>query len=279
MSQMLTKEGTVSQKPSFKYTKSEKQTLENALKFDSLNNVLFPDTAKKFDASETVFLREQLTEMLKPIIEMWIPDYTARTVFPVRSMGAYGLDTVKYAEETWTGRALQAGKKQSGMPMVGESVNPTYVPVKHFELGADFSIYELRNAIYANYPLQAKKLEHAKTGQELALNDCVWGISPNSEDSVIPGLANQTSKLILSGDNSALANFNILDNAKTGTEIYDFIMAVISAPFAYTKKIMSQPDTLCLAPDQYNKVTSKRIGLTLGDTVAHQLKELFHVLN
>jgi hypothetical protein len=268
---VLTKDGFIETKAPKIYNKSDLNMLNHVLKFDSLENVFFPEKVGllKTDSNESNFLRDSLTGVIKQVIQKWYPDYSARSLFPfVRRLGK-GYDAVRYDENDSTGRARLAGKNKTGMPLVEDSLTPNYSAVYKMELGAKYTLYELENSILFGESISARKLMNTKDGHELAVNECAFGISLEDDEKNIPGLLNQTSKLILEADASALADVDIY--TETPQNNYDWLVSVINCIYEFTKKKSSIPNTLAMPIEAFNFLNTQRMNNLTGETVLSEI--------
>lgn len=248
-------------KPKIVYSPKEKQIFNNTMKFDSLMSLISPDGNKliaKYDSNESLFLRDQLSVIIKNVIDTWYPDFNARNMFPVNNLGTPGATTVKYIEKDFTGRARIAGSKTTGMPLIGASRNPVYSPVYHSEVGAMYDYYELQSALLSNTPLQSEYLEATKKAQENAFNDIAFGIGKHEDEQQIPGLFNQLDKMIT---NDKLATRpELVDNlidvnllTCTAKEFYDFLCTIADVPHTYWNNNSAITDTVALPIAQANR--------------------------
>lgn len=276
VSGVLTKDGFApTPKPKLKYDAKDVALLNHVLKFDSLNGMFLPQSMNiidfKTDSVPSNFMRDSLTFLIKEVMTTWYPDYNARSLLPFVKKGSAGYDLTRYTEKEWTGRAKQAGKKSTGMKMVESSVKPVYKENYKMEVGAEYSIYELENAILMQESIQADKLMNTKDSHELALNECAFGISQEPEDAGIPGLLNQPDMTITDADYATtLADVDIY--SETATNNYDWLVGVINTPHEFTKKARAIPDTLGMPIEAVNFLNAQRMNNIDGSTV---LSEIF----
>lgn len=264
-------------KPNVTYSPQEIATIKNATKFDGLTNLTDPTTSKKliekYDSQESIFLRDQLTVTIQNVIDTWYPELSARKMFPFRSMGIVGMQSVRFIEKNWNGRARAAGSQKTGMPTIGLSKNPTYKPVINMEVGAKYSLYELQSAMLGKEPLASDYLEGCKKAQELAANDLAFGVGRFEDELEIPGLFNQpemiikNSDLVGTADEGSLADINLL--TCTADEAYDGLCAIVDVPHNYTQNTNAVVDTVSAPIAQINRLKNlKFTGSTnIGKTV------------
>lgn len=244
--------------------------IKETVKFNALNtNTLKSDQITRFNAGEINFLTEQLTVSLGEAIKTWYPSNTARIIFPFKKTPAPGAQSLRYAEETWAGRAKVASDSNTTMPIVSVGKSFTWQNVFEPQLKAEYTLQELEAATLGTEPLESRRIMATKEGHERAINDIAFGVTPQAEDPIaytMPGLFNQPDKCILASDDSSIANWNILTSNATTNR--DNLLAVIHAPHNFTQNALSIPDTLVMPIAQVNKIMTQALSADNNNTVA-----------
>lgn len=267
----------INKKP--QYTKREKEALERVFKFDSLDNITFHDSGflLKADSNESMFLKEALVSIVKEALVKLYSSMTARTIFSVKNHGNPGATSLLYVIKDYIARARLAGVKTTSMSKANINQTPYYSPVFNLELDAEWTLYEIESAIFANVPLVSEYLLATKQGHERAFDEICFGISEYPEEQLIPGLLNQSGSVIKNTDlvGSASEDYLVDYNILTGsaTDNYDYLINAINTPFNFSEVNEAIPDTLVMPIAQVNKIMTQKYSNVLGDTVAKNIFE------
>jgi hypothetical protein len=254
-----------------KYNEALKNQIKEVCRFNALDNMYSENLGRRLNANESTFLKESLTRMIAEAMETWYPDNTARLIFPMSSQNLPGVQSLKYALKEWSGKAMIVTDDATDMPMVARKASPYYSPVYEFQLGAVYTQNDLEAAALMGQPLDNELIMDTRKGQERALNDAVFGIAeaddPNTAN--YPGLFNQPTRCILSGDDADLTNHNILSGS--AADNLAFLQKVINVPHNYTSKAEAIPDTLVMPIAQVNKIKVQKTASDNPLTVAQEI--------
>lgn len=204
------------------------------------------------DASETLFLARQLTEVETTIYETVFPAFRGRDFVPKSPM-SQGAKFFSYREQTGVASAKIITDMADDLPSV--NVSRTETTGRVYPLGDSFhySLMELSHAAYAGESLdstlavEARKGIEQKIDQLLQVGDAAYGLL---------GLLNQTSTNTYVVPNGAFGS--PLWTKKTADEILTDLHGIAKA--AWVTTLGSDMSTKMLLPlDSFQLISTERI--------------------
>ncbi len=199
------------------------------------------------DAGEGAFLERDLELIEARVYEYKLRELKFRRLFPVSNEGM-GSDTIAYDIVRGAGIARIIANGADDLPRADTFVDRFYAVVRPVGISFGYTTQELRNAAFANKPLEAMRGAAARRGMEEKLSDLAWngdsafnivGIldNPNIPQSQVAAPASGSDKSWSGGD-------------KTPLEIIADITGAISDIVTNTNQV-HRPDTLVLPVAQY----------------------------
>lgn len=136
-----------------------------------------PDTGRKIDwhqdAGESAFLERELELIEARIYEYKLRELKFRRLFPVSNEGQ-GAETIAYDIVRGAGVAKIIANGGEDLPRADTFVDRFYAVVRPVGIAFGYTTQELRNAAFANKPLEAQRGSAARRGMEEKLSDLAW---------------------------------------------------------------------------------------------------------
>jgi hypothetical protein len=123
---------------------------------------LNPQLAEHFDDAQTVFLREQLTNLKREAIRIEFPEFKARSLIPVKTETSTGDEYVEFKTLERIGRSKIIADYAKDFPSVTLRGTSHIGRIKSLGASYGFSIQEIRNAAKAGVALSTELATAAK---------------------------------------------------------------------------------------------------------------------
>jgi len=123
---------------------------------------LNPQLAQHFDDAQTVFLREQLTNLKREAIRVEFPEFKARSLIPVKTETNTGDEFVEFRTLERVGRSKIVADYAKDFPSVTLKGSSHIGRIKSLGASYGFSIQEVRNAARAGVALSTELARAAK---------------------------------------------------------------------------------------------------------------------
>lgn len=212
---------------------------------------MHPDTGRKIDwkqdAGESAFLERELEHIEARVYEYKLRELKFRRLFPVSNEGQ-GADTIAYDLVRGAGIAKIIANGADDLPRADTFVDRFYAVVRPVGISFAYTTQELRNAAFANKPLEAQRGSAARRGMEEKLSDLAWngdsqfniiGVldNPNIPKSEVAAPASGTDRTWAGGD-------------KTPLEVIKDVTTAISDIVDVTNQV-HRPNTVVVPVAQY----------------------------
>ena len=136
-----------------------------------------PDTGRKIDwkadAGESAFLERELEFIEARIYDYKLRELKFRRLFPTSNEGQ-GSDVIAYDIVRGAGIAKIIANGADDLPRADTFVDRFYAVVRPVGISFAYTTQELRNAAFANKPLEAQRGSAARRGMEEKLSDLAW---------------------------------------------------------------------------------------------------------
>ncbi len=210
-----------------------------------------PETGRKIDwradVGEAAFLERDLELIEARVYEYHLRELKFRRLFPVSNEGQ-GSETIAYDLVRGAGAAKIISSGADDLPRADAFVDRFYAVVRSVGISFGYTTRELRNAAFANRPLEVMRGAAARRGMEEKLSDLAWngdaqyniiGIldNPNIPQAEVAAPASGTDRTWAGGD-------------KTPLEIIADITTAISDIVDLTNQVQT-PNTVVVPVAQY----------------------------
>jgi hypothetical protein len=150
---------------------------------------------RRLDAGETMFLTNQLKEMIKDFFNIEVPVPLALQILPVLNDGNPGAEVYPYAQYEFFGQAKTMTASARDIPMInGQGLEFDSKYLSNF-IGFETTFQQLRAAALANVPISsqfaiaAKFAQDARLDEIASIGDSNYGKTGFINDATIPLIA------------------------------------------------------------------------------------------
>lgn len=205
-----------------------------------------------FDAGESVFLAKELEHVRSTAIQVKKSPLNAFQLFPVQTDIPEGAESAVQKYFDGTGVAKLVSSYSDTLPRVDVIAKQETVKVFTGGVSYGYSIDELKNAMFANRPLDAMKATQARRGIDMLINDIAF--KGKAENKIVGFLDNtNVSQVTLtagagSGNPTAIASKAALEMVK---DFGDIINAINNATDG-----VEVANTVAMTPSLYNTLNS-----------------------
>jgi len=214
--------------------------------------------AMNLDANESAFFKRQLEYVKAQTYDVKWKENKALALFPVDTSAGLAATEITWRQFTRVGMAKMVSDYANDFPRV--DVYGTENTIKPHDIGASYgySIQEIRRAQSAGFPLEQRRANAARRAIEDKINTIAFsGDTATNLQGFIgySGISEFTLTTGSGGDTWAL---------KTADEILADMNGLVHYVVNATNGV-EQPDTMLLPLEQYNLITTKKLG-TVSDT-------------
>lgn len=210
----------------------------------------------RFDANETAFLERQLTYLRAKAFEVQFADNLARSFVPMATDIPADASTYAFPVWTRTGKAKVIANGAKDIPRIDLEVQEITGKVHTLGAAYGYELMELRSAARTGTDLQNMKPRAARMAIEDELDQMLaFGQTATQTSLGVTGLCNNA------GVGVETNNFTVWAAGDTA----DALVAELNSVPAEMAETVKQaagllPDTLLLAPVNYNIIAQKRMG-------------------
>lgn len=129
---------------------------------------------EKLDTNQTILLREQLTSVRNQAIEIQFPEYKARDYIPLKTDTNPGAQFVEFQILERQGRGKIVADYAKDFPRVGLVGTSHIGTIKSLGASYGYSVQELRAAVMAGQPLNARLARASKQSIVELENQIAW---------------------------------------------------------------------------------------------------------
>lgn len=222
------------------------------------------------DTSESAFLNQQLQQVRAKSYDIKYPNLIARELIPVDNSVDNGSEVVTYYQYDQVGMAKIIRDYADDLPRADVQAKEFHAKVRSIAVAYGYSVQEIRAAMKAGNPLEQRKANAARKAVEQLVDDIAQlGDSKHG----LLGFLNQpnTSTYTPPADGTGAS---ALWSAKSADLILRDMHGAVKAIVVGTKGVEA-PDTMLIPLDQYELISTKRIGTTDGSDntiLAHFLR-------
>lgn len=214
-----------------------------------------PQSTRKLDANESMFLEQELTSMETRLWERKKPPLSAFTLFPVATDIEEGADTYQWREADVVGVARVISNDADDVPLVDAYEKKNTSQIRSIADGFKISTQDIRAAAMAGKPLEQRKRNQASDAIRLKMNQIAFAGSPKDNIRGIFNCAN--ASIVTAGAAAASPNGTAWSAAsgKTADEIIADMFSLVDTPNNVTNGVESV-DTLVLPIASYNYISA-----------------------
>lgn len=196
-----------------------------------------------------LFLQRQLEYIRPQVFEIQYADIKYATILPVTSEAGTGAQTFTYRIMDSTGEFRLLADAASDLPRADISQVEKSINIRSFGGSFGYTVQELRAAQMANVALEQRRASAVRRAYE----EKVESIAFFGESTVgLAGFFNNSAVDVVSADKwfttASVTSQEMLDLLNYG------VSAIINA-----SKMKEQPDTILLAYEDYNKISTTRL--------------------
>ncbi len=210
-----------------------------------------PETGRKLDwrqdAGESAFLERELEMIEARIYEYKLRELKFRRLFPVSNEGQ-GADTIAYDIVRGAGIAKIIANGGDDLPRADTFVDRFYAVVRPVGIAFGYTTQELRNAAFANKPLEAQRGSAARRGMEEKLSDLAW--NGDSAYNIVGILDNANIPQSQTAAPASGSDRTWAGGDKTPLEIISDITTAVSDIVSTTNQV-HKPNTVVMPVAQY----------------------------
>jgi hypothetical protein len=126
------------------------------------------------DSGEAAFFARQLEFVKSKTYDVKYPNLRAQELLPVSTEAGPGANTITYRQYNQVGQMKFIAQYAKDLPRVDIFGKEFHAFVKSMGESYGYTIQEVRNAMYANVPLQQRKANAARLAYEQAVNRNAW---------------------------------------------------------------------------------------------------------
>jgi len=219
------------------------------------------------DSNETAFFSRELTAIKARTYDYLYPEYKAMSILPVSTEAGPGAESILYQQFDRVGMMKIISNYADDLPMSNVKGTETLIPVKSIGGAFEYSLQEVRNAVKAGRPLNARKAKAVRDNYEAYVNKLAWLGDGSSTYGGMYGLCFVPNKGVSDPTTgtwtTATADQILVDFAK-----------VYGEQQTATKGV-EIPDTCLLPPAVYTRLATTARSSTSDITILEFLKKAY----
>lgn len=214
------------------------------------------------DAGESAFFKRELEMVKTQTYDVKFKQNKAFSLFPVSSEASPAVAEITWRQFTRVGMAKMVSDYAMDFPRV--DIYGAEYSVKPKGLGAayGYSIEEIRRAQMAGLPLETRRAEAARRAIEDKLNYIAFNGDTGTGLKGFIAYTGISEYTVASGGTGNTKTWS----TKTADQILDDMNGIVHGVVAATNGI-EQPDTMLMPLEQYNLISTKRLGTDSDTTV------------
>jgi len=223
-----------------------------ATKYDAFN----------IDANESAFFKRELEVVKSKTFDVKYKPNMAFSLFPVSSEASPAAEVITWRQFSRVGMAKMVADYATDFPRV--DIYGVEYSVKPKDIGSSYgySIAEIRRAAMAGLPLETRRAEAARRAIEDKLNSIAFSGDSATNLKGFINYSGITEYTVASGGTGGTKTWS----TKSADQILDDMNGIVHAVVSATNGI-EQPDVMLLPLEQYNLISTKRLGTDSDTTV------------
>lgn len=217
--------------------------------------------AFNIDANESAFFKRELEVVKSKTFDVKYKPNVAFSLFPISSENP-AAEVITWRQFSRVGMAKMVSDYAQDFPRV--DIYGVEYSVKPKDIGDSYgySIAEIRRAAMAGLPLETRRAEAARRAIEDKLNYVAFNGDSATNLKGFFNYSGITEYTVASGGTGGTKTWS----TKSADQILDDMNGIVHGVVSATNGI-EQPDTMLLPLEQYNLITTKRLGTDSDTTV------------
>ena len=205
-------------------------------------------TFDRYDAEAGLFLSRQLEFIRPQIFETKYADIKYPTILPVTAEAGPGAQTFTYRVMNSTGEFKIISDAADDLPRADVTQTEKTINIRSIAGSFGYTVQELRAAQMSDVALEQRRASAVRRAYEERVEDiAMFGDSSSS----LAGFFNNSNVDVYTADKW------FTDSGTTAQEMLDLLNYGVSAIIDDTKMV-EQPDTILLAYEDYNEISTRR---------------------
>lgn len=218
------------------------------------------EASGRFDANESVFFARQLEYVKAKTYDIKRAPLNAMRLFPVSTETPEGATTITYRQYDSVGMAKIVANYANDLPRADVTGKEFTSPIRSIANAYGYNTQEIRSAMFAGVPLNAKKATSVTRAQEELVNQLAFA---GDADHGLPGLLSNTNipEVTLAADGTGSSKAFA---TKTADKIVRDVNAVINKVLTQSKGV-HRANQVWMPLEQYALLATTQ-NSTAGDT-------------
>lgn len=214
------------------------------------------------DAGESAFFKRELEVVKSQTYDVKYKPNKAFSLFPISSEAGVGATEITWRQFTRVGMAKMVSDYAMDFPRVDIYGAEYSVKPKGIGVAYGYSIEEIRRAQMAGLPLETRRAETARRAIEDKMNTIAFNGDAGTNLKGFIDYTGITEYTVASGGTGNTKTWS----TKTADQILDDMNGIVHGVVSATNGI-EQPDTMLMPLEQYNLISTKRLGTDSDTTV------------
>ena len=216
------------------------------------------------DANEGIVFARELEHIKAQSYDVQYPEYKAQRLIPVSSEAGPGAESITYDQYDSVGVMKIIGNYADDLPRADVKGKQFTSPVRSIGGSYGYNIQEIRAAVRAGKPLQARRAAAARQAYEQSINKMAW--FARNDDGINGGLTGLLYSTNITKAKVQTGVGGFLWTQKTNDEMYLDMADAVNDIIDLTNGV-EIPNTLLLPVAHYTMVATKRMAAGTDTTI------------
>lgn len=227
------------------------------------------EASGRFDANESVFFARQLEYVKAKTYDIKRAPLNAMRLFPVSTETPEGATTITYRQYDSVGMAKIVANYANDLPRADVTGKEFTSPIRSIANAYGYNTQEIRSAMFAGVPLNAKKATAVTRAQEELVNQLAFA---GDADHGLPGLLNNTNipEVTLAADGTGSSK---AFSTKTADKIVRDVNAVINKVLTQSKGV-HRANQVWMPLEQYALLATTQNSTASDTTILDFLRQV-----
>ena len=223
----------------------------------------------RFDANESVFFARQLEYVKAKTYDIKRAPLNAMRLFPVSTETPEGATTITYRQYDGVGMAKIVANYANDLPRADVTGKEFTSPIRSIADAYGYNTQEIRSAMFAGVPLNAKKATQAARAQEELVNQLAFA---GDADHGLPGLISNTNipEVTLAADGTGSSK---AFSTKTADKIVRDVNSLINKVLTQSKGV-HRANQVWLPIEQYALLATTQNSAASDTTILDFLRQV-----
>lgn len=227
------------------------------------------EASGRFDANESVFFARQLEYVKAKTYDIKRAPLNAMRLFPVSTETPEGATTITYRQYDSVGMAKIVANYANDLPRADVTGKEFTSPIRSIANAYGYNTQEIRSAMFAGVPLNAKKATSVTRAQEELVNQLAFA---GDADHGLPGLLTNTNipEVTLAADGTGASKAFA---TKTADKIVRDVNSVINKVLTQSKGV-HRANQVWMPLEQYALLATTQNSTTSDTTILDFLRQV-----